>query len=47
MRREAEIARNLNHPSVTTYMGLFVKEEVAFASDEQPDYYLVALPEVI
>ena len=40
MKIEAEIARHLNHPSITTYVGLFVGEGTI--QDELVDYYLVS-----
>jgi serine/threonine protein kinase len=40
MKREAEIAKHLHHPSITTYIGLFVEE--GELDNSQGDYYLVS-----
>lgn len=49
MKNEAEIALLLHHPSVTTYVGLFVEEgyiglfvEEGKLTDKLPDLYLVS-----
>ena len=40
MKYEAKVARYLNHPSVTTYVGLFVEE--GRLKDKLADLYLVS-----
>lgn len=40
MKLEAEVARHLNHPSVVTYIGLFVSEEQL--RDSLAHYFLVS-----
>lgn len=40
MRAEAEIASRLDHPSISTYIGLFVEESEA--SSDLYDFYLVS-----
>ena len=40
MKREAEIASQLNHPSVTVYVGLFAEQ--GNLARQLADYYLVS-----